>query len=297
MSTSLITAEAAKGFDYAALAQMIGQQTASGAPSIPMLRINKDHEDTDGRPIPAGTYAYTGLDGVIIYGTPAHLRPFLQTYQYRIYDADEEKYINQSVIFTDFRHDAPDEAGGNKCGKIPSKLKDSLSKEQADEQKLIKCTRLLFGRVSMDGVDATGAKHSLVSMPVLWRHGGSSFVPVGDAIQGLSKGNSQRLMFNYEFTMNTQREQKGATRYYIPTMSVDLKKTVEFTEDDFGVLNGFKEFVANWNTGIMAKFEKATKSRKPLKDADARTVAEVLKDDFNDELPDHLKAATIVSAG
>ena len=67
-------------------------------------------------------------------------------------------FPKRSVIFKNWKDDPIDTSGGSRCGKVPFKERDKLSKAQLEHQKNIKCYRLVFGTVSFDGTTADGNK-------------------------------------------------------------------------------------------------------------------------------------------
>ena len=78
--------------------------------------------------------------------------------QYMHYDADKGEYINRSIIFKSWKEEAIDILGGTKCGKIPFKERSSLTPEQLEQQRTIRCYKLVYGLLSFkDGKTAQGA--------------------------------------------------------------------------------------------------------------------------------------------
>ena len=73
------------------------------------------------------------------------LRPFISAMQYMHYDADKGEYINRSIIFKSWKEEAIDILGGTKCGKIPFKERASLTPEQLEHQRTIRCYKLVYG--------------------------------------------------------------------------------------------------------------------------------------------------------
>ena len=167
--------------------EMIGQEGGqSSGTGLPRLTINRQPEDDDGNKIPMGTYGVydSGIESMV-YGKPAIFRPFINSFQFMEYDTEQNKFSKRSVIFKNWKDEAIDTSGGTRCGKVPFKERDKLSKAQLEMQKNIKCYRLVYGTVSMEGQNAEGNPVSIKHKPVLWRVTGSNFTPVGEAMQSL----------------------------------------------------------------------------------------------------------------
>jgi hypothetical protein len=234
------------------LAKLTGQDTGGTKDFLPRLRVNKDFETDDGKAIPAGTYAVTYNDKQI-YAKTASFRPYMNAYQYQVYDALTNKYTNKTVLFKNFNDEKIDEKGGTSCGKITGKAKDKLTVEQVENQKKIKCYRNLYGTVTMDGVDDEGNDVKIVDYPVLWRSTGSAFMPVGDALEVLTKG--KRPFFQAELALaKPAREKNGATIYYVPVVTSDMKVVKPITEEDIGLLKQFQETIDFENAKVIEKY-------------------------------------------
>ena len=155
--------------------EMIGQEGGqSSSTGLPRLTINRQPEDDDGNKIPMGTYGVydSGIESMV-YGKPAIFRPFINSFQFMEYDTEQNKFSKRSVIFKNWKDEAIDTSGGTRCGKVPFKERDKLSKAELEMQKNIKCYRLVYGTVSMEGENAEGNKVSIKHKPVLWRVTGS----------------------------------------------------------------------------------------------------------------------------
>ena len=190
--------------------QAIGQDDGSSlGTNIPRLAINRTPEDDDGNQLPVGHfYTYDSSVGQNVFGKPVTLRPFISAMQYMHYDADKGEYINRSIIFKSWKEEAIDILGGTKCGKIAFKDRASLTPEQSEQQRTIRCYKLVYGLLSFDkGKTAQGQSHSVKNLPVLYRVTGTAFSPVSSALDQLKK--RKKLMFNCNFSLDTKRQKKG----------------------------------------------------------------------------------------
>ena len=224
--------------------------------------------------MPVGTYAVydSGIESMV-YGKPATFRPFLNAFQFMEYDAEQNKFSKRSVIFKNWKDDPIDTSGGSRCGKVPFKERDKLSKAELDPQKNIKCYRLVFGMVSIDGVTSKGTKVSVKDKPVLWRVTGSNFTPVGEAIQSLK--NRKKLMFNHTLSLDTERRKAGSNVFYVSNIKVNQKE-VTFTKENMELMQKFQETIATENEDIVALWKDANKSKNNGSDKEsAKIVSDV----------------------
>ena len=137
----------AKGMSNEQIMQAIGQDDGSSSGSnIPRLAINRTPEDDDGNQLPVGHYyTYDASVGQNVFGKPITLRPFISAMQYMHYDAEKGEYINRSIIFKSWKEEAIDILCGTKCGKIAFKDRSSLTPEQLEQQRTIRCYKLVYG--------------------------------------------------------------------------------------------------------------------------------------------------------
>src|SRR5688572_22361622 len=92
------------------LIKVSGQQNEHSGNYIPRVRINRDGEDDAGKQIPVGTFAVS-QDGKSVYSKTAVLRVLKNAYQYSVFNEDEKRYTNQTIIFSSFNDEAIDEQG------------------------------------------------------------------------------------------------------------------------------------------------------------------------------------------
>ena len=179
-----------KGMSNEQIMQAIGQDDGSTlGTNIPRLAINRSPEDDDGNQLPVGHYyTYDSKTGQNVYSKPVTLRPFISAMQYMHYDAVQGEYINRSIIFKSWREEAIDILGGTKCGKIPFKERANLTPEKLEEQRTIRCYKLVYGLLSFDkGVNSQGESVTISNLPVLYRVTGTAFSPVSAALDQLNK--------------------------------------------------------------------------------------------------------------
>jgi hypothetical protein len=239
------------------LLALTGQSSGPKFTDFPRLSMNRDGVDEQERQLPVGHFVVS-QGGVAVYGKPVSFRPFINAYQYAIYNSDEKKYTNRSVIIKSFSEEALDEQGGIACGKIPAKKREGLTEKQLAEQKLIKCYRILYGLVTFDGVTADGDKVNVDNVAVKMRLSGDNFMPVQETLDKLSKAKIPMLTTNLNVT--TERQVNGATKWYRAIFKADLKSPQITLQDvDWDFLRSFQDSIERENGFIVEKYKAAKK--------------------------------------
>ena len=232
--------------------QAIGQDDGSSlGTNIPRLAINRTPEDDDGNQLPVGHfYTYDSSVGQNVYSKPVTFRPFISAMQYMHYDAEKGEYINRSIIFKSWKEEAVDILGGTKCGKIPFKDRSSLTPEQLEQQRTIRCYKLVYGLLSFsNGKTAQGHAHNVENLPTLYRVTGTAFTPVSSALDQLKK--RRKLMFNCTFSLDTKRQKKGGNVYYVPEIGVNADENLKLTDTDMETLKVFQESIDAENVQVI----------------------------------------------
>ena len=238
--------------------QAIGQDDGSSTgTNIPRLAINRSPEDDDGNQLPVGHfYTYDSNVGQNVFGKPVTLRPFISAMQYMHYDADKGEYVNRSIIFKSWREEAIDILGGTKCGKIPFKERSSLTPEQLEQQRTIRCYKLVYGLLSFTkGKTSQGHDHNIENIPVLYRVTGTAFSPVTSALDLLKK--RKKLMFNCTFSLDTKRQKKGGNVFYVPEISVNADANLQLSDTDMETLKVFQESIDVENKEVIDLYNSA----------------------------------------
>ena len=274
-----------KGMSDEQIMQAIGQDDGSSAgTNIPRLAINRTPEDDDGNQLPVGHfYTYDSAVGQNVYAKPATLRPFISAMQYMHYDADKGEYINRSIIFKSWKDEAIDILGGTKCGKIPFKERANLTPEQLEQQRTIRCYKLVYGLLSFkDGKTANGNAHNVENLPVLYRVTGTAFSPVSAALDQLKK--RKKLMFNCSFSLDTKRQKKGGNIFYVPEITVNADANLQLSDTDMETLKVFQESIDTENAEVVDAYNSAkTKKANGSDKIDAQIV-----EDMDEELPEQV---------
>ena len=241
--------------------RLTGQEDDSGGSSsviLSRLAINRMGEDDDGNKVEVGTYKiYDPVSEKIVYSKKngvVKLRPFIRSYQYMEYNPDENNYSNKSIIFKSWKDEAIDMNGGIKCGKVPFKEIETLSREDQAKQKQIKCYTLVYGLLNMEAVTGDGKDVTIEDLPILWRATGMNFRPINEAITSI-KG-QDKLQQNTNLLLSTQRKKHGANVYYMTSISLD-KDEIEFTKKNYETIEMFNQLITEENKEVVESWKSA----------------------------------------
>ena len=268
--------------------QAIGQDDGSNmGTNIPRLAINRTPEDDDGNQLPVGHfYTYDSNVGQNVFGKPVTFRPFISAMQYMHYDAVKGEYINRSIIFKSWKEEAIDILGGTRCGKISFKERSNLTPEQQEQQRTIRCYKLVYGLLSFkNGKTAQGKEHSVENLPVLYRVTGTAFSPVSAALDQLKK--RKKLMFNTLLKIDTKRQKKGSNVFYVPEISVNADANLQLSDTDMDTLKVFQESIDAENLEVAGLYN-SSKTKKV--NSSDNVDAEIVKD-LGDESPEKVLAS------
>ena len=260
--------------------RMTGQDDGSiiSSGTISRLTINRAAEDDDGNQLSAGVYTTydSGIEAKVysIKDKAIQFRPFINAYQYMEYDPDNNNYPCSSVVFKSWKDEPIDSNGGVRCGKVIGKDKEQLTQAEIDSQRNIKCYRLVYGLLSMEGTTATGDATTIDAMPVLFRVTGSNFTPIGEALKSLKGRDS--LMQNHLLNLTTKRKKAGSNVYYVSNVSVDNKE-IDFTKKDLEHMDMFSALIEEENSRISEKYQNAHKNKE--RDAASAKVVNEMADD------------------
>ena len=277
-----------KGMSDEQIMQAIGQDDGSNlGTNIPRLAINRTPEDDDGNQLPVGHfYTYDSNVGQNVFGKPVTFRPFISAMQYMHYDAVKGEYINRSIIFKSWKEEAIDILGGTRCGKISFKERSNLTPEQQEQQRTIRCYKLVYGLLSFkNGKTAQGKEHSVENLPVLYRVTGTAFSPVSAALDQLKK--RKKLMFNTLLNIDTKRQKKGSNVFYVPEIAVNADANLQLSDTDMDTFKVFQESIDAENLEVAGLYN-SSKTKKV--NGSDNVDAEIVKD-LSDESPEKVLAS------
>jgi len=277
-----------KGMSDEQIMQAIGQDDGSNlGTNIPRLAINRTPEDDDGNQLPVGHfYTYDSNVGQNVFGKPVTFRPFISAMQYMHYDAVKGEYVNRSIIFKSWKEEAIDILGGTRCGKISFKERSNLTPEQQEQQRTIRCYKLVYGLLSFkNGKTAQGKEHSVENLPVLYRVTGTAFSPVSAALDQLKK--RKKLMFNTLLNIDTKRQKKGSNVFYVPEIAVNADANLQLSDTDMDTLKVFQESIDAENLEVAGLYNSAKTKRVNSSD----NVDAAIVKDLGDESPEKVLAS------
>ena len=253
---------------------MVGQDVDMGGSSLARLSINYEAEDSDGNAIKRGLYKVEGTSKGTMYAEKVSFRPFLNTFQYKKYDEENEQNNYKTVMFRSWSDSKIDTNGTESCGSVPKAERENLDPVAKIEQDKITCYRNVFGVVSAKGKSSKGEDIILTSEPVVYRVRGVNFMPIGNMLQSLSKRN--KIMYNTLLEIDgTEKHTKGSVTYFVAKIK-DGNKDVKFSDTDKETLKGFLEYVESENNYVKDEHSKSKKGH--------TTASDVLDDEILKEV-------------
>ena len=252
----------------------IGQSKGTNLPILPKLTINRDATDEEGNQLPVGVFkTYDTVSEQDVFGKPVKIRPFINNFQWMKYDENKQEYSNRSVIFPTLDSPQEDILGTEKCGRVPRKEWDNLTPDKLVEQKKIRCYRLVYGLLTMDGKTAGKESVKLENYPVLYRVSGSNFSPIGTAIESLGRRN--KIMFRHNIILETDRRKTGSNVFYVAKTKIDDTQ-IDFSDKDRETMDVFKAIIEKENASVLELYDAVVKSKTSPQDmADAKVIKEV----------------------
>lgn len=246
--------------DEEALMKMSGQADVSSTPRVglPRLTINYEAENDEGMTLKRGAWRIWNGSG-LSYADKVHIRPLMRTYEWSVWDQDEQKFTCKSVQRTNLSGDFPDNGGGNKCGRLTRSEEDQLSTDDPRVllSKAVSCNQVIYGVI--DAPDATAADGSptpLENVPFMAYFKRSGFRPVREFID-TQLTRRKILMQKAVIELTTEKQKNGGVIYWTPKLS--LVKEVSITDDDKDLIKQFAETVKGHNDSVMSEYKAAIK--------------------------------------
>jgi len=245
--------------EFENIAKVTGQDDFAQSERIPRLSIEQSVDDSEGNPIPRGKYRLK-IDNTTYYMNTPVVRFFLRMFGYSVYDVNENRFSNRTVLKPSLRDAFPDITGGLKCGKLGREEIESLSDTSIEKalQKSIRCAQTIYGVIESGKAYKAGSPKKTVDMagtPFIWSVRGASFIPVSDFIKGLT--DHKKIMLKTSVKLATERMQRGSVTYY----QAKVTETGEphFGDDDLDILSTFADDVNSYNTYVLKEHKDAKK--------------------------------------
>lgn len=246
--------------DEEALMKMSGQADVDSTPRVglPRLTINYEAENDEGMPLKRGAWRIWNGSGPS-YADKVHIRPLMRTYEWSVWDQDEQKFSCKSVQRTNLSGEFPDNAGGNKCGRLTRAEEEQLPTDDPRVllSKAVSCNQVIYGVIDApDAVSADGSPTPLENVPFMAYFKRSGFRPVREFIDTqLTK--RKILMQKAVIELTTEKQKNGGVIYWTPKLS--LVKEVSITDDDKDLIKQFAETVKGHNDSVMSEYKAAVK--------------------------------------
>tara|TARA_R110000868_G_scaffold85685_8_gene240903 strand:- start:10881 stop:11723 length:843 start_codon:yes stop_codon:yes gene_type:complete len=249
---------------------------------LPQLKVNTMRKDAQGRKIEQGLFYLNGMDEHI-YAQTVRIRPLSQLFQWINYDPEENKVVNKTLLIPNFRCEARDMKGGERCGKPTSKALKEMPKEEQKKYTNIKCFRQLRVLVSYKGADADGNEVTIENQPAILLLKGSNFNPFEDEfIKSIPRG---RNFYDYWADVSAEELQNGSVIYYVMHFKPDLKKELSLDQPTYDSMKVMADMIERENNVVEKAYQKSLRDGQSYSDA-IDAVSEVVGDDLSADLQD-----------
>lgn len=249
--------------DEEALMKISGQADVDSTPRVglPRLTINYEAENDEGVTLKRGAWRIWNGSGPV-YADSVHIRPLMRTYEWSVWDQDEQKFSCKSVQRTSLSGEFPDTAGGNKCGRLSRADEEQLSAVDPKDPRVllsrsVSCNQVIYGIIDApDATSADGTPTPLESLPFMAYFKRSGFRPVREFID-TQLTRRKILMQKAVIELTTEKQKNGGVIYWTPKLS--LVKEVSISEDDKELIKRFADTVKGHNDSVMSEWREAAK--------------------------------------
>ena len=201
----------------------------------------------------------------VIYCDSISIRPYMQRFMYKRFvkgSGDVKNMFVKTVMGDSLNIDLKDNLGGFNCGKPAGYIQDfkSLSEDLQNLIRQIKRVRVVFGTVNAKGVDEKGNEHDIKDLPFIWEvDNRDAFKNLGVPFQKLFQ--SKRLPVQHTINAATEeRKLPNGNSFYVPTVSLDLSKTLDVEEKDQDRFADFVLWIKNYNEYISSEWNLKAKA-------------------------------------
>jgi hypothetical protein len=238
----------------------------SGGNGLPRLTINYTEETEEGISLKKGVWKIWN-GSAVMYADKVQVRPLMRTYEWSLWNQEEQKFSCKSVQRPSLGGDFPDTLGGNKCGRLSKQEEDELAGDDPRVllSRSVNCNQVIYGTITATGTLADGTEASVTDMPFVGYFKRSGFRPVRDFIeQQLTK--KKILMQKAIIEMTTEKNKNGGVIYWTPKLA--LVKEVSISDDDKALVNQFMDTVRGHNESVMESYRMASKMNMDGDDVD-----------------------------
>jgi hypothetical protein len=258
--------------DTDAFMQLSGQGKAPKvSQGLSRININYDVETEDGKTLTRGDWKMM-YEGEMIYAKTVILRPILRTFEWSVFDPDQNSFSCKSVQKPSLSGDFPDTEGGNKCGRLSAEDEEKLRDDDPTKlrSRSAVCNQVLYSVISGDFKRGNGEAVRVDNHPVVAYFKRSGFVPIRNFIDSLTK--QKKIMQKCNISLGTAKQKKGSVQYWIPVPTLDSETTI--SEEDKALMKKFADTVKAHNQNVL---EQSRESVKLVNNTDEDSLA----DDFN----------------
>ena len=258
--------------DTDAFMQLSGQGKAPKvSQGLSRININYDVETEDGKTLTRGDWKMM-YEGEMIYAKTVILRPILRTFEWSVFDPDQNSFSCKSVQKPSLSGDFPDTEGGNKCGRLSAEDEEKLRDDDPTKlrSRSAVCNQVLYSLISGDFKRGNGEAVRVDNHPVVAYFKRSGFVPIRNFIDSLTK--QKKIMQKCNISLGTAKQKKGSVQYWIPVPTLDSETTI--SEEDKALMKKFADTVKAHNQNVL---EQSRESVKLVNNTDEDSLA----DDFN----------------
>jgi len=258
--------------DTDAFMQLSGQGKAPKvSQGLSRININYDVETEDGKTLTRGDWKMM-YEGEMIYAKTVILRPILRTFEWSVFDPDQNSFSCKSVQKPSLSGDFPDTEGGNKCGRLSAEDEEKLRDDDPTKlrSRSAVCNQVLYSVISGDFKRGNGEAVRVDNHPVVAYFKRSGFVPIRNFIDSLTK--QKKIMQKCNISLGTAKQKKGSVQYWIPVPTFDSETTI--SEEDKALMKKFADTVKAHNQNVL---EQSRESVKLVNNTDEDSLA----DDFN----------------
>lgn len=245
-----------------ALAIDLGMDPNAGnTGGLPQLKVNAEHDDDKGIPLPFATFYIKGQTP-LVYAKTVKFRPLTMTYQYSKYDAVNNKMESRTVENPSHKQEFIDTNGTTHCGRPGSAVWRALSPEEKKKYEDITAFVNLRGLVTYDGKTASGEEVKVENSPVILRMKGSNYgafnEAIGDFGKNIPKGNKT---WDFWFDIELNKMKNGSVTYFEWKYSFDPLSPVPMDLLTLETLEAYHEELANTNRAIQKDYDAAVNKR------------------------------------
>jgi hypothetical protein len=212
------------------------------------------------------------VDGEFIYAKEVLVRPILRTFEWSVYDMDQQAFVCKSVQKPTLAGEFPDTLAGNKCGRLSAKEEELLTDDDPLKVKSRSavCNQVIYGQITGDFAKADGTKVEIKDKPFVSYFKRSGFKPISNFIESLTR--QKKIMQKVVMKLATSKVKSGSVIYYVPVPT--LHSEVQVSDADKALMKDFSETVKGHNENVLNQFREAQKLISPSEEQD-------LSADFN----------------